>query len=73
MPPMSLLRLAATLWTRDSRILLGGCFIPVFLIAFIWRPLTVNSMAVLTSIQDRFHYSLPATLHTKINSLESNP
>lgn len=40
MPLMPSLRTAATkLWTRDSSILLGGFFITVFLIVYIWWPL----------------------------------
>ena len=40
MPSMSSLRIAATkLWTRDSSILLGGFFITIFLIVYIWWPL----------------------------------
>jgi hypothetical protein len=37
---VSSLRIAATkLWTRDSSILLGGFFITIFLIVYIWWPL----------------------------------
>jgi hypothetical protein len=37
---MSSLRIAATkLWTRDSSILLGGFFVTIFLIIYIWWPL----------------------------------
>ena len=40
MPIMSSLRIAATkLWTRDSSILLGGFFVTIFLIVYIWWPL----------------------------------
>src|SRR6185503_12365832 len=40
MPPMSSLRIALTrLWTRDSSILLGGFFVSIFLIVYIWWPL----------------------------------
>jgi hypothetical protein len=40
MPFVSSLRIAATkLWTRDSSILLGGFFITIFLIVYIWWPL----------------------------------
>jgi hypothetical protein len=43
---MSSLRLALTkLWTRDSSILLGGFFITVFLIIYIWWPLAVDYFA----------------------------
>jgi hypothetical protein len=37
---MAQFRIAATrLWTRDSRILLGGFFVTIFLIVYIWWPL----------------------------------
>jgi len=40
MPLMSSLRIALTrLWTRDSSILLGGFFVTIFLIVYIWWPL----------------------------------
>jgi len=43
MPPMSSLRMALTrLWTRDSSILLGGFFVTIFLIIYIWWPLAVD-------------------------------
>jgi hypothetical protein len=43
---MSLFRLALTkIWTRDSSILLGGFFITVFLIAYIWWPLAEEVLA----------------------------
>src|SRR6185436_4386531 len=43
MPPMSSLRMALTrLWTRDSSILLGGFFVIIFLIVYIWWPLAVD-------------------------------
>ena len=46
MPPMSSLRTAARtaakLWTRDSSILLGGFFVTIFLIIYIWWPLAVD-------------------------------
>ena len=46
MPPMSSLRLELkNLWTRDSRILLGGFFITIFLIIYIWWPLAVEYFA----------------------------
>ncbi len=46
MPPMaSLRRTAATLWTRDSRILLGGFFVTIFLIVYIWWPLAEEYLA----------------------------
>jgi hypothetical protein len=46
MPPMSTLRMAlAKLWTRDSSILLGGFFVTIFLIVYIWWPLAVEYFA----------------------------
>ena len=46
MPPMASLRsAAATLWTRDSRILLGGFFVTIFLIVYIWWPLAEEYLA----------------------------
>jgi hypothetical protein len=43
---MSLFRLALTkIWTRDSSILLGGFFVTVFLIAYIWWPLAEEALA----------------------------
>ena len=46
MLPMSLLRLALTkIWTRDSSILLGGFFITIILIVYIWWPLAVEYFA----------------------------
>ena len=46
MPPMSSLRMALTkVWTRDSSILLGGFFITVLLIVYIWWPLAVDYFA----------------------------
>ena len=46
MPPMSSLRIALTkLWTRDSSILLGGFFITILLIIYIWWPLAVDYFA----------------------------
>ena len=43
---MSSLRTALTsLWTRDSSILLGGFFVTVFLIIYIWWPLAVEYFA----------------------------
>jgi hypothetical protein len=39
-PPMPSLRSALTrIWTRDSSILLGGFFITIFLIIYVWWPL----------------------------------
>jgi hypothetical protein len=46
MPAMSLLcTFAARLWTRDSRILLGGFFVTIFLIVYIWWPLAEEYLA----------------------------
>ena len=43
---MSSLRIALTkLWTRDSSILLGGFFVTVILIVYIWWPLAVEYFA----------------------------
>lgn len=43
---MPSLRIALTrLWTRDSRILLGGFFITIFLIIYIWWPLAEEYLA----------------------------
>ena len=46
MPRMSSLRMALTkLWTRDSSILLGGFFLTIFLIIYIWWPLAEEYFA----------------------------
>ena len=46
MPPMAFLRSSAEkLWTRDSRILLGGFFVTIFLIVYIWWPLAEEYLA----------------------------
>jgi hypothetical protein len=46
MPLMSSLRTALTrIWTRDSSILLGGFFITIFLIIYIWWPLAEEYFA----------------------------
>jgi len=46
MPLMSSLRMALTkVWTRDSSILLGGFFITVLLIVYIWWPLAADYFA----------------------------
>jgi hypothetical protein len=43
---MSALRIVATkLWTRDSSILLGGFFVTIFLIIYIWWPLAEEYLA----------------------------
>jgi hypothetical protein len=46
MPPMPLLRIAFTkIWTRDSSILLGGFFVTILLIIYIWWPLAEEYFA----------------------------
>jgi hypothetical protein len=46
MPHMSSLRIAAKkLWTRDSSVLLGGFFVTIFLIIYIWWPLAQEYLA----------------------------
>ena len=45
MPPMSLRVALTKVWTRDSSILLGGFFITVLLIIYIWWPLAVEYFA----------------------------
>lgn len=46
MPPMSSLRIALTkIWTRDSSILLGGFFVTILLIIYIWWPLAEEYLA----------------------------
>lgn len=46
MPPMSWLRITLPkLWTRDSSILLGGFFVTILLIVYIWWPLAVEYFA----------------------------
>jgi hypothetical protein len=46
MPPMSSLRITfSKLWTRDSSILLGGFFVTILLIIYIWWPLAVDYFA----------------------------
>ncbi|MBN2117769.1 MAG: hypothetical protein JW730_14430 [Anaerolineales bacterium] len=46
MPRMSSLRLALTrIWTRDSSILLGGFFLTIFLIIYVWWPLAEEQLA----------------------------
>ena len=41
-PLRTAVRLFAKLWTRDSSILLGGFFVTIFLIIYIWWPLAVD-------------------------------
>ena len=46
MPPMTSLRTSLTrVWTRDSRILLGGFFLTISLIVYIWWPLAEEYLA----------------------------
>jgi len=45
MPFMTPLRAAAKLWTRDSSILLGGFFVTIILILYIWWPLAQEYLA----------------------------
>ena len=46
MPRMSSLRIALTrIWTRDSSILLGGFFLTIFLIIYVWWPLAEEQLA----------------------------
>ena len=46
MPPMSSHRVALTrIWTRDSSILLGGFFITILLIIYVWWPLAEEYFA----------------------------
>src|SRR5918993_375865 len=54
---MSSLRTALTrLWTRDSSILLGGFFVTIFLIIYIWWPLAVEYFAYVDWSSDWWHY-----------------
>jgi hypothetical protein len=46
MPPMSAVRTTIRrVWTRDSSILLGGFFLTIFLIVYIWWPLAEEYLA----------------------------
>ncbi len=46
MPTMSAVRIAISrIWTRDSSILLGGFFVTIILIVYIWWPLAVEYFA----------------------------
>ena len=57
MPPMSSLRIALTkLWTRDSSILLGGFFVTVILIIYIWWPLAEEYFAYVDWNGDWWRY-----------------
>jgi hypothetical protein len=54
---MSSLRTAlARLWTRDSSILLGGFFVTIFLIIYIWWPLAVEYFAYVDWSSDWWRY-----------------
>jgi hypothetical protein len=54
---MSALRMALTrLWTRDSSILLGGFFVTIFLIVYIWWPLAVEYFAYVDWNGPWWHY-----------------
>ena len=57
MPLMSSLRIALTkVWTRDSSMLLGGFFITVLLIIYIWWPLAVDYFAYVDWKGPWWHY-----------------
>ena len=57
MPSMSSLRIAFTrIWTRDSSILLGGFFVTVILIIYIWWPLAVEYFAYVDWSSDWWRY-----------------
>ena len=54
---MSSLRTALTrLWTRDSSILLGGFFVTMILIIYIWWPLAVEYFAYVDWTSQWWHY-----------------
>ncbi|MDQ3006254.1 MAG: hypothetical protein M3R47_12850 [Chloroflexota bacterium] len=54
---MSSLRTAlCRLWTRDSSILLGGFFVTIFLIIYIWWPLAVEYFAYVDWSSDWWRY-----------------
>jgi hypothetical protein len=53
---MPLLRAAAKLWTRDSRFLLGGFFVTIMLIIYIWWPLAVEYFAYVDWNSDWWRY-----------------
>ena len=54
---MSSLRTALSrLWTRDSSILLGGFFVTIFLIIYIWWPLAVEYFAYVDWSSDWWRY-----------------
>jgi len=57
MPLMSSLRIALTrLWTRDSSILLGGFFVTIFLIVYIWWPLAEEYLSYVDWNGEWWHY-----------------
>ena len=57
MPPMSSLRpTRKTIWTRDSSILLGGFFVTIVLIIYIWWPLAVAYFAYVDWNGEWWHY-----------------
>ena len=57
MPLMSSLRIALTrLWTRDSSILLGGFFVTIFLIVYIWWPLAKEYLSYVDWNGEWWHY-----------------
>ncbi|HZM23563.1 MAG TPA: hypothetical protein VFC02_17555 [Anaerolineales bacterium] len=54
---MSSLRIALTrLWTRDSSILLGGFFVTIFLIVYIWWPLAEEYLSYVDWNGEWWHY-----------------
>jgi hypothetical protein len=53
---MSSLRIAAKFWTRDSSILLGGFFVTVVLILYIWWPLAQEYLAYVDWNGEWWHY-----------------
>jgi len=57
MPLMPSLRIALTrLWTRDSSILLGGFFVTIFLIVYIWWPLAEEYLSYVDWNGEWWHY-----------------
>jgi len=52
----SLRRVFSTFWTRDSSILLGGFFVTVILIVYIWWPLAVEYFAYVDWSSAWWHY-----------------
>lgn len=49
-------RTLTKLWTRDSSILLGGFFVTIILIIYIWWPLTVEYFAYVDGNSQWWHY-----------------